>query len=160
MSCEYFFKKRIWGTKGWRTWERVVMLAQQQGWGNSIRTLLFGARFFLSYLSVMRANDDRSETTRMMKRYSFLFRWSVFIFIQLICKASTILKWNDTLIVKSLIVSNSDITGNVIQSVKRKQPCFLSLRSSNLLWCAPGGFHVCLLSEPAPRKLEARKAQK
>ncbi len=39
-SREYFFKKRAWGTKQWRTWERVVPLAQQRGWGKSIRTAI------------------------------------------------------------------------------------------------------------------------
>jgi hypothetical protein len=29
---------------------------------------------------------------------------------------------------------------NVIWSVKQKQPCSLSLRPSNLSWCAPGSF--------------------
>ncbi len=31
-------KKKVWGTERWCTWERVVLLARQQGWGNSICT--------------------------------------------------------------------------------------------------------------------------
>jgi hypothetical protein len=46
----------------------------------------------------------------------------------------------------------------VIRFVHSKRPCSPLLRSKFFSWCAPSGFRVRCLPEPAPKELEARKA--